>query len=144
MPPVFPTRLDHAGPIRAHRGIKLFNGGGIAKSVKLTWRSAAAIAVAVILVAFAIEIFLVPSVSPQTAEHALLSPPFSFAGEHGQPIARCHRTGLFSLGSDDQCTLTFASGDVYRCTVSPPQDQAGIDSSCAVHPVRRRNSALSH
>lgn len=85
-----------------------------------------------------IEVFVVSPPTPiQTAERLLQGPrTFYFAGEHGQPVARCHHTGLLGLGSDDACTMTFPSGDVYRCTVFPPQDSLGAGASCASRPFR--------
>jgi hypothetical protein len=113
------------------------------KRVRRTWRIVALIALAVVgaavMIEVLIEVFVVSSpVSIRTAERFLQGPPtFSYGGERGQPVARCHHTGLFGWSAEDACTLTFPSGDAYRCTVSPPRDSAGASASCASRPFRR-------
>jgi hypothetical protein len=87
-------------------------------------------------------------VSLATAERFLQGPPtFAFPGETGQPSARCQHTGLFGLlGSVDTCTLTFPSGDYYRCSVDPPgfagPSSAGISASCDRKRFRPRAAVL--
>jgi hypothetical protein len=109
------------------------------RRLRRTWLIVALITLAAVGAWLMVEAFVVPSPVPiRTAERFLQGPPtFSYAGEHGQPVARCHHTGPFGWGSDDACTLTFPSGDAYRCIVSPPQDSAGASASCASRPFRR-------
>lgn len=109
------------------------------KRVRQAWLIVALVAIAVVGAAVLIEVSIASNPVPiQPAERFLQGPPtFYFAGERGQPVARCHHTGLFGLRSDDVCTLTFPSGDAYRCTVDPPQDSAGASAGCASRPFRR-------
>ena len=91
---------------------------------------------AVLVVGGAVLVFPI-EVPLKTADRFLQGPPtFAFPGEAGQPVARCHHTGLFGLlGSVDDCTLTFPSGDYFRCTVDPPgfggPASAGMSASCS-------------
>jgi hypothetical protein len=73
------------------------------------------------------------------AERALQGPPtFGYSGERGPAVAHCTHTGLFGLlGSNDACTLTFRSGDSYRCTVFEAGEGLGLGMSCASRPFRR-------
>lgn len=74
------------------------------------------------------------------AEHLLAGPPtFGFAGESGQPVARCVGPAVFGFfATTDRCTLTFPTGDTYRCTVSTTRSgAAGWQATCARHPERR-------
>ena len=79
--------------------------------------------------------------SVSEAEHLLAGPPtFAFTGERGQPVAHCAGPALFGFfHTTDRCTLTFPTGDTYRCTVATtPSGEAGWSAACAPHPVRSR------
>jgi hypothetical protein len=93
-----------------------------------------------IAVASLLRIFVLP-LGPglAQAERALVEPPtFSFAGEHGRPVAHCTHGGMFGLlGATDHCTLTFRSGDSYRCDVFQAGDGLGLATGCASRPFRR-------
>lgn len=95
---------------------------------------------ALIAVAVALGVILLP-LGPDLSQaaRALQGPPtFSYPGEYGQPLAHCTHTGLFGLfGGADTCTLTFCSGDSYRCTVASAPDGLGLSMGCASRPFRR-------
>src|SRR2546430_12153906 len=75
---------------------------------------------ALIALAVMLRIFVLP-LGPDLAqaERALQGPPtFGYPGEHGPAVAHCTHGGMFGLlGSTDDCTLTFRSGDSYHCGV---------------------------
>lgn len=108
------------------------------RRLRWTWLIVALIALAVVGAWLMIEAFVVSSPVPiRTAERFLQGPPtFSYAGEHGQPGARCHHTDR-SDGFRRCLHVDLSIGDAYRCTVSSPQDSAGASASCASRPFRR-------
>lgn len=99
-----------------------------------------AIAVSVIVGVVAVvgmRYLLLPrAASRAEAEHLLAGPPtFAFAGERGQPAARCVGPALFGFfATTDRCTLTFPTGDMYRCKVAATSSGAGWQATCAPHP----------
>jgi hypothetical protein len=112
--------------------------------VRLTgWIVVAAATVAVLI---GVRTVCLPrAVSISKAQRMLAGPPhFEFAGDHGQPVARCTGPalfGIFSTTTTDSCTLTFPSGHVYSCKVdaAPPayETGAGAAARCDPHPESR-------
>jgi hypothetical protein len=103
-------------------------------------RIALLVLAALIAVAAALRIFVLP-LGPDVAqaERALQGPPtFGYSGEHGPAVAHCTHGGMFGLlGFTDDCTLTFRSGDSYRCGVFQAGDGVGLGMTCASRPFRR-------
>lgn len=98
----------------------------------------AVVAVALIGVRY---LFLPHAVSISQAGHFLAGPPtFRFAGEEGQPTARCTGPpldGIFSTTTTDVCTLTFRSGHIYRCKVFAARAVVGAEAKCNPRPDSR-------
>jgi hypothetical protein len=85
---------------------------------------------AILILAIAAGAVLLPrGPSLSSAEALLLQAPVN--DEPGSAIVTCRHTGLFDLlGNEDDCTIRYASGHLYRCRVQPPRDAAGISASC--------------
>jgi hypothetical protein len=83
-------------------------------------------------------LFLPHAVPISQAQRFLAGPPtFRFAGEEGQPKARCTGpalAGIFSTTTTDVCTLTFPSGDVYKCKVFAARAEVGAEARCNARP----------
>ena len=109
------------------------SGGVVSKRVAC-WAAAGVLAIAAVAV---VVLPLSPSLSKA---EALLKgpPPFQPLGESGVlTSARCWHTGLWGLfGGNDKCTLTFSTGDSYRCEAFNA-GSVGPGVKCAPRPFRR-------
>ena len=119
------------GARRDSIGLGIGRSSGDASYIQRRRAIRLSVAAVSVLVAIVAVLVLSIEVSLRTADRFLQGPPtFSFPDETGQPIARCHHTGIFGLiGSEDACTLTFPSGNSYRCWVDPPGSE-GISAGC--------------
>jgi hypothetical protein len=77
-------------------------------------------------------LFLPLGPSLTAAEAMLLQAPLD--SERGSAIVRCSHYGLSGLlGEQDNYTIRYASGDLYRCRVRPPAMRPSSRQLATVH-----------
>ena len=86
---------------------------------------------AVILLIVAMRVFYLP-MGPSVPAATAFSRQTRWGSEPGNPVSvRCRHTGWLGLfGDTDACTLHYATGDIWSCSVGGPADYVGLFASC--------------
>ena len=100
-------------------------------------------ALAILLIVIGGRYLLLPRADSVAAADYFLDGPnrFTFRHETGTPVAHCRAAPLLGFFSTTlHCTLTYPSGDVYRCKVFTTRT-VGTGASCDTQPFRRSHDS---
>jgi hypothetical protein len=97
----------------------------------------AGVTVALVAVVGAVLWLIVANRGPALSTAASFARTSTFVGERGKPHASCRHGGLLGLGANDVCTVTFASGDAFHCSIVSAPEAGGVGGTCDSRPFRR-------